>query len=62
PTATRARRLGGMLARKGYSPGLVYRVVREALEAEGEADGHVGDDLDALAGWEPEELSGDDSP
>jgi len=23
---------------------------------------HVGDDLDALAGWEPEELSGDDSP
>lgn len=62
PTATRARRLGGMLARKGYSPGLVYRVVREALEAEGEADGHVGDDLDAPAGWEPEELSGDDSP
>ena len=26
-----ARRLVGMLARKGYSPGLAYRVVREVL-------------------------------
>jgi regulatory protein len=24
-----------MLARKGYSPGLAFRVVREAIEAEG---------------------------
>ncbi|GII33215.1 recombination regulator RecX [Planotetraspora mira] len=32
---TRTRRLAGMLARKGYSPGLAFRVVREALEAEG---------------------------
>ncbi|WP_370019445.1 recombination regulator RecX [Planotetraspora sp. GP83] len=31
----RTRRLVGMLARKGYSPGLAFRVVREALEAEG---------------------------
>ncbi|MCO5992383.1 recombination regulator RecX [Actinoallomurus rhizosphaericola] len=31
----RTRRLMGMLARKGYSGGLAYRVVREALEAEG---------------------------
>ncbi len=31
----RIRRLAGMLARKGYSPGLAYRVVREALEQEG---------------------------
>lgn len=31
----RIRRLAGMLARKGYSPGLAYRVVREALENEG---------------------------
>ncbi|MEU6408535.1 recombination regulator RecX [Microbispora sp. NPDC046933] len=31
----RMRRLVGMLARKGYSPGLAFRVVREAIEAEG---------------------------
>ncbi|WP_308164306.1 recombination regulator RecX [Nonomuraea sediminis] len=31
----RTRRLAGMLARKGYPPGLSYRVVREALEQEG---------------------------
>ncbi|MEV4109215.1 regulatory protein RecX [Nonomuraea sp. NPDC049695] len=32
---TRTRRLAGMLARKGYSAGLAFRVIREALEAEG---------------------------
>ncbi|TDD31277.1 regulatory protein RecX [Actinomadura sp. KC06] len=31
----RMRRLVGMLARKGYSPGLSYRIVREALAEEG---------------------------
>ncbi|WP_372462296.1 recombination regulator RecX [Nonomuraea glycinis] len=31
----RTRRLAGMLARKGYAPGLAFRVVREALEQEG---------------------------
>jgi len=31
----RMRRLIGMLARKGYSPGLAFRVVREAIESEG---------------------------
>ncbi|MFC4560820.1 regulatory protein RecX [Nocardiopsis mangrovi] len=31
----RVRRALGMLARKGYAPGLAYRVVREELEAEG---------------------------
>ena len=35
PPAARIRRLMGMLARKGYSAGLAYRVVREALEQEG---------------------------
>ncbi|MGW4638738.1 recombination regulator RecX [Sphaerisporangium sp. NPDC004334] len=39
--AARVRRLAGMLARKGYSGGLAYRVVREALESEG----HPTDDL-----------------
>lgn len=32
----RAARLAGMLARKGYPSGVAYRVVREALAAEGE--------------------------
>jgi len=31
----RTRRLVGMLARKGYAPGLAYRVVKEALADEG---------------------------
>ncbi len=34
PVPQRMRRLVGVLARKGYSSGLAYRVVREALEAE----------------------------
>ncbi|GAB2737429.1 hypothetical protein GCM10010442_67820 [Kitasatospora kifunensis] len=33
----RLRRLVGMLARRGYSEGLAFRVVREALDAEGES-------------------------
>ncbi|MBD0744705.1 recombination regulator RecX [Streptomyces sp. CBMA152] len=33
----RIRRLAGMLARKGYPEGMALRVVRQALEAEGEA-------------------------
>lgn len=40
PAPARMRRLVGVLARKGYNPGLAYRVVREALEEEA-ADGHV---------------------
>ena len=35
PTEVRVRRLMGMLARRGYSAGLAYRLVREELEAEG---------------------------
>ncbi|MFJ7263822.1 recombination regulator RecX [Streptomyces globosus] len=35
----RIRRLAGMLARKGYPEGMALRVVRRALEAEGEDDG-----------------------
>lgn len=34
-TQARTRRLAGMLARKGYAPGLAFRVVKEALEQEG---------------------------
>jgi regulatory protein len=39
PGPARMRRLIGMLARKGYAPGLAYRVVREALEREAAASG-----------------------
>jgi len=58
PALARMRRLTGVLARKGYSPGLAYRVVREALEQEAR-DGPVPfddleippepDDFDAVA-------------
>jgi regulatory protein len=43
PPETRLRRLSGLLARKGYPPGLAFRVVREALVRE-------GDELAALPG------------
>jgi regulatory protein len=37
PPGQRTRRLAGLLARKGYPAGLAFRVIREALETEGEA-------------------------
>lgn len=43
PPEQRVRRLAGMLARKGYPAGLTFRVIREALEAEG-ADAPLPDD------------------
>jgi regulatory protein len=46
--AKRMRRLVGVLARKGYPPGLAYRVVREALADEGA-------DIDDLPGTDPDE-------
>ncbi|MGH3329204.1 MAG: regulatory protein RecX [Streptomycetales bacterium] len=46
----RARRLLGMLARKGYPPGLAFRVVREALAAEAAGGTGAGmPDVDGLA-------------
>jgi regulatory protein len=36
PAEQRTRRLAGLLARRGYPAGLAFRVIREALEAEGE--------------------------
>jgi SOS response regulatory protein OraA/RecX len=35
PPETRARRAAGLLARKGYPPGLVFRLIKETLEREG---------------------------
>ncbi|GHJ40565.1 recombination regulator RecX [Streptomyces sp. TS71-3] len=40
----RLRRLAGMLARKGYSEGMALRVVRRALEEEGEDTEGLGDE------------------
>ncbi|MEV0177012.1 recombination regulator RecX [Streptomyces sp. NPDC050803] len=40
----RIRRLAGMLARKGYPEGMALRVVRQALESEGEDTEFVGDE------------------
>jgi len=45
------RRLTGMLARKGYPPGLAFRVIREALEARPEIVSFIEEaevDLDAM--------------
>ncbi|WP_225828845.1 recombination regulator RecX [Streptomyces naphthomycinicus] len=39
----RLRRLAGMLARKGYPEGMALRVVRQALEEEGEDTESLGD-------------------
>ena len=36
PPEQRTRRLAGLLARKGYPAGLAFRVIREALETEGD--------------------------
>ncbi|MFE2727358.1 regulatory protein RecX [Kitasatospora sp. NPDC059327] len=50
----RTRRLVGVLARRGYSEGLAFRVVREALDAEAADDGPDGEDVDggSASGWE----------
>ncbi|MGC0329133.1 regulatory protein [Streptomyces sp. SAI-170] len=40
----RLRRLAGMLARKGYSEGMALRVVRQALEEEGEETDFLGEE------------------
>ncbi len=48
PVDARVRRLAGMLARKGYPAGTAFRVVREALAAEGEEAELSFDELQAL--------------
>jgi regulatory protein len=48
PAEARVRRLAGMLARKGYPAGLAFRVVKEALAAEGEEAELAFDALSAL--------------
>jgi regulatory protein len=48
PPQSRTRRLAGVLARKGYPPGLAFRVIREALAADGVAEGPDGLAADGL--------------
>jgi regulatory protein len=56
PADVRTRRLAGMLARKGYSPGLAFRLIREALEAEGTEEADALDALDTLGDLPPDDL------
>jgi regulatory protein len=48
--AVRVRRLVGMLARKGYPPGLAARVTREALALEADVDAPERRYLDSMDG------------
>lgn len=52
PPQVRIRRLAGILARKGYPAGLVFRIVREALEQEGVDAADAGLDESAEAAFE----------
>ena len=45
PPETRARQAASMLARKGYPPGLVFRLIREVMEQESQGES-VGFELD----------------
>jgi regulatory protein len=43
PPEARVRRAAGALARKGYPPGLVFRLIKEVLEQEGSSDAQALD-------------------
>ena len=45
PPETRARQAASLLARKGYPPGLVFRLIREIMEQEGPGE-PIGFELD----------------
>ena len=66
PPESRARRAAGLLARKGYPPGLAFRLIKETLEREGpgvtagldlDTEPYIDPDADDLtedAGLKPE--------
>jgi regulatory protein len=54
PPQVRARRLAGMLARKGYPAAMVFRIIREAMEQEGIDAAEAGLD-EAESGFEDAE-------
>ena len=53
PPETRARQAAGMLARKGYPPGLAFRLIREAMQHE-DAEAIGLDELDADSYLDPD--------
>ncbi len=55
PPEVRVRRAAGALARKGYPPGLVFRLIKEVLEQEGT---HDALNLDPDQYLEPDEADG----
>jgi regulatory protein len=54
----RARRAAGLLARKGYPPGLAYRLIKETLEREGPGAA-AGLDLDTEPYADPDDTTED---
>src|SRR6266699_395893 len=52
PPEPRARQAAGMLARKGYPPGLAFRLIREVMQQEGAELDELGE-LDADAYLDP---------
>jgi regulatory protein len=66
PPEARARRAAGLLARKGYPPGLAFRLIKETLEREGPG-ATAGLDLDTEPYSDPDDtddpaLSGGPEP
>ena len=55
PAEARVRRAAGTLARKGYPPGLVFRLIKEVLEQEGSRDAF---ELDPDQYLDPDEIGG----
>ena len=51
PPETRVRQAAGLLARKGYPPGLAFRLIREAMQDE---DSQAAIDLDELTEPDPD--------
>jgi regulatory protein len=58
PSEARVRRAAGVLARKGYPPGLVFRLVKEYLEQEGTADFELDADQYLDPNADPDEAGG----
>jgi regulatory protein len=57
PPEARVRRAAGALARKGYPPGLVFRLIKEVLELEGPQDSHEALELDPDQYLDPDDIS-----
>ena len=56
PPETRVRQAAGLLARKGYPPGLAFRLIREAMQGE---DAQADIDLDELTEPDPDPWDND---